>query len=751
MKQKKVKRKVLHLFGRNNDAAPASGTTGSEGDTRGASAASAKGASHAAPAGSGDNRETLEDPFPYGFGSDVLERLVDGEPVGEIPDDGPDIGLGPNAGSGPDVDTGLHDPGEAWESALSGAGDDGTNPLRGDDAGLFGGHVVPGAFGAGMRGGQGLFGANPEDDLREDSGGVVLPLFGSRRSPLSGSRSNQSSARGQWHGGADTYLPADLGELLELLSMPEFGPSALTDEGQSESEPPLRFPTLDRVMGRLGTAISRRLYALSTRRWVVVPSAARRVRFAAWTRFSQPVAATLSLLPLEGQALLGADSDLVQLITSRLLDRGPERSFPELHPQTKEAQLSQASQAVAAHCLHVFQLDLEWALAPFFEVETSRCRVLAPEEPIIEFGEQEECILVTFSVSDGEFSGRLMLLFPADMLRPLEMLLASNARVLMPASTETDDEAFLRLRILSDEQLGTVLSESHPLLASVVLYQMSEDRRVRILQRLNRELQEELVRRMGRRASVLRTLSIEQRVAVRSLLMGEAYTSHILRMCTPEKAARFLGTIATLPSLFPSQATEICAEDNPGLSCGSPLVVDKGIVGRLLMRSFTSDTFVQVSKLLSEGAHALPFDNLSMCSAEAVASLLGHETYGVCGLVLRHLLRKSPELAASVFVRLREEAQAPVLERVLMPRSVDVDIVHTVEHALCAYIPLACNARDGARPIPGEVREDRRASNLLCSSDAFVLLSAMPADARKRLVDTMEQSGIPMPADCKPA
>jgi hypothetical protein len=27
----------------------------------------------------------------------------------------------------------------------------------------------------------------------------------------------------------------------------------------------------------------------------------------------------------------------------------------------------------------------------------------------------------------------------------------------------------------------------------------------------------------------------------------------------------------------------------------------------------------------------------------------------------------------------------------------------------------------------------------------------MPADTKKRLVDTMEHSGIPMPADCKPA
>lgn len=727
MKQKKVKRKVLHLFGRNDSTAAGSGNAGSEGGVRPSVPSSAKGSAQATSAGSAESRETLDDPFPYGFGSDILERLVDGEQIEE--------GTGEDAGCLP------YDCGEAWESAFSGAEEEGVPPLKRE--GLPGGHAA-----------QGTSAESPAGE----SGGNVLPLFGSRR-VLSGtdrpdtiSRADDASVRGQWHHGADTYLPADLGELLELLSMPDFSPSVIADDSRSEGEPPLRFPTLDRVMGRLGTAVARRLYALSTRRWVVVPSAARRVRFAAWSRFTQPVAATLSLLPLEGQALLGADNDLVQLITSRLLDRGPERNFPELYSQaSKETPLSRTSQAVAAHCLHVFQLDLEWALAPFFEVETSRCRVLAPDEPVIEFGEQEECILVTFSVSDGEFSGRLILLFPADMLRPLEILLTSNARVLMPASTETDDEVFLRLRILSDEQLGTLLSESHPLLASVVLYQMSEDRRIRILQRMDRALQEELVRRMGRRASVLRTLSMEQRVAVRSLLMGEAYTSHILRMCTPEKAARFLGTIATLPSLFPSQATEICAEDNPGLSCGSPLVVDKGIVGRLLMRSFTSDTFVQVSKLLSEGAHALPFDSLSMCSAEAVASLLAHETYGVCGLVLRHLLRKSPELAASVFVRLREEAQAPVLERVLMPRSVDVDIVHTVENALCEYIPLACNAHDGARPVSGEVCEDRLASNLLCSSDAFVLLSAMPADTKKRLVDTMEHSGIPMPADCKPA
>ncbi|UZP68900.1 hypothetical protein N1030_07995 [Desulfovibrio mangrovi] len=712
MKQKKVKRKVLQLFGSGgghgravDNGAGAEGEGKEQAASRFSYVSDAYHDTSASRSGSDPDSDEL---FPNGFGGDMLDGIIDGDRMYDpLLNDEHSV-----------KDDELPTGDEAWESALSGAGDDGINPLRSGDSG------------------QGSSPSGPE------RGGAVLPLFGARQK-------SAASRNGQWSGGSEGYLPSDLGELLELLSIPEFGPSGTAGEGQDVAEVPLRFPTLDRVMGRLGTAIGRRLYALSTRRWVVVPGAARRVQFAAWSRFSKPVSATLTMQPLEGVALFGADSDLVQLITSRLMDRGPERTFPELHPQAKDSQLSRASQAVAAHCLHVFQLDLEWALAPFFEVETSRYRVLAPDEPIIEFGEQDECILVSFSVSDGEFSGRLMLLFPVDMLRPLEMLLASNRRILMPASTETDDEAFLRLRILSDEQLSVVLSESHPLLASVVLYQMSEDRRLRVLQRMSKELQEELVRRMGRRASVLRTLSMEQRVAVRSLLMGEAYTSHILRMCTPEKAARFLGTIATLPSLFPSQATEICAEDNPGIACGSPLVVDKGIVGRLLMRSFTSDTFIQVSKLLAEGAHALPFDCLSMCSTEGVASMLAHETYGVCGMVLRHLLRKAPEMAAAVFALLQKDAQAPVFERVLMPRSVDVDIVHTVEKALCEHVPVACSASTG-KAVSEQAGAVQRCSELLCSSDARVLLSAMKVDARNALVEVMEKSGIPMPSDCKP-
>lgn len=550
-----------------------------------------------------------------------------------------------------------------------------------------------------------------------------------------------------WHlPGQDDSRP-DLDALLELISEPDASPHS--SFFKRPEGPILSYPTLDRVLGRLATAVSRRLYALTTRRWVVIPKTAKRVRFSAWSRYVRPVASSFNMYPLEGVALMGADSDLVQLLTARLLDRGPERCFaegrcPDGLQQGDCDPLSTASQAVAAHCMHVFQLDLEWALAPFFEVETTRGRVILPDEPIVEFGENEECVLGSFSVSDGEHTGRYMLLFSAEMLRPLEMLLASNSKMLMPASTETDDEVFLRLRTLSDETLTETLAQSHPLLASVVLYRMSEARRLRILQGMHPELQEELVRRMGRRASVLRTLSLEQRVAARCLLMGEGYTSHILRMCTPEAAVRFLGTVATLPSMFPSQAAELCGEENPGLTCGSTLVVDKGTITRLLMRSFSSETFVLVSRLLAEGSHALPFDNLALCTPEYIAALLMHETYGVGGLVLRHLLRKSSELAAAAFALLDGRAKPAILERVIMPRSVDVDIVHTVENALCEHVPLACKAVEPS----GEPSQSACSGASGCFSDARMLMSGMDAQARAELVALMEHRGIPMPSDC---
>ncbi len=621
----------------------------------------------------------------------VLEELPDGSlDLFDLPDPVPGVHGGPENGI-------------SWESALSGAERCDTDDLGAD---------------AGMDPGIGVRGSG--------SRGTVLRLFGQ----------GDQKTSAYWPSQGGGYGGADLNDLLELLaaSVP-FG----ADPGDGEEDAPLpamSFPTLDRIIGRLATAISRRLYGLTTRRWTVTSHSAKRAEFAAWSRFNRPVASTLHVYPLEGVALMGVDGDLVHSLSARLMDRGPERRFPE-RERTPDDSLSPsvASQAMAAYCLHVFQLDVEWAMAPFFEVETSRGRLVLPDDPIIEFAENEECVISSFTVSDGEHAGRIILLFSAAMLRPLEMLLASSNRVLMPASTETDDEVFLRLRTLSDADLRAYLAEAHPLLASVVLFQMSEDRRLRILQEMGTAMQEELVRRMGRRASVLRTLSLEQRVAVRCLLMGEGHTSHMLRMCTPEAAARFLGTISSLPSLFPSQAAEICGEENPGLTCGSAMVVDKGLVGRLLMRSFSPEVFPVVSRLLAEGVHALPFDCLAVCDPVHIATLLGHESYGVCGLVLRNLLRVSRTLAATVFALLGDDAQPAVLERVLMPRSVDVDVVHVVESALCGQLPMACTGLSAEASL-------RRDGEDTVVPDGVVLLGGLSDARRRELVLQVERHGV---------
>ncbi|GFM37201.1 hypothetical protein [Desulfovibrio psychrotolerans] len=656
--------------------------------------------------------------------------------------------------------------------------------------------------------------------------------------------SAQSSQSGQFSQSGQSVLDgADMDDLFHQLSMmatpdaPEFEPwpdmqGAVPPSGTGEAgHPPdartvnraestgrrvmpdgFAFPALDRMAARMASAMARRLHSLSTRRWQVLPATARRVRFAAWSRFSASLTATVQMLPLEGVALLGADAPLTHLLATRLLDRGPERRFadplpvsaipsvtspapmpekgpghgpdsgntqdnpsgvtphipsaipedirpvvePPPLPRSLQSESSHASpntslgtvqavhdgaahaatsvQAVAAYCLHAFQLDWEWAMAPYFEVETVRCRLIGPGEPVVELGElaeldepgesgdvgdvgeageEDECVLVTFAVSDGERSGRMLLLFPLTMLRPLGAMLAEPARLLMPSYTETDDEAFARLRSLDDAALAAELRTAHPLLAAVVLFRMADERRGRVLQLLEPAMREELVRRMGRRASMLRTLSVEQRTVVRTLLLGETHAAHVLRMCTPEAAARFLSLVATLPSLFPAQASQILAEGAPGMMCSTPLVVDSGMVTRLLMRSFTPAEAAKVRARLKSGGYALPFNCLRRCTPSGIADLLRMECLGGAALVLRHLLRIDPGLAAEVFSLLDETMRPGILERVAQPRSIAADVLHAVENALCREL-FRCGSweygrseRDAGDVTPGNPVQEK--------------------------------------------
>lgn len=599
--------------------------------------------------------------------------------------------------------------------------------------------------------------------------GVVLPLF----IQGGGKRSRRPALLPAGGAGVDGD---DLNEMMRLLTalpgtvqQQDLTPKAdVSNAGNTLS-------ALNRITGRMAASVSRRLQALSHRRWTVRANPARRVRFSAWSRFHKPIAATMQVVPLDGAALLGADAALIGILAERLLDRGPERSFRERAGGGE----TDSAQALAAYCLHLFQLDFEWAMAPFFEVETSRVRVSTHDEPVIEFNSRDECVLCTFFISDGEASGRLIFMAPAAMLRPLELLLGSGARVLAPASTDTDDEVFQKLRSLSDEQLRDSLATSPHLLASVVLFQIPEERRVRILQGLDAPLQEELVRRMGRRASMLRALSQEQRMVARTLIMGEGYAAQVLRMSTPEAAARFLGVAAGLPSLFPSQAAELCGEENAGLTCGSALIVDKGLVSRLLMRSFSPDVFPVVSRLLAQQGRVVPLQALYRCDPSEIAARIALELYGVGALMLRSLLRHSPVAAAQVFARVPEEDRAPLLERVMLPRSVDGDVLHVVEAALCRHLPLVCQGgeveQSAASSAPPEeygqehreVEEtesesaefivQRAGENGLARhgagawsepSDACLLLGGLNPQERQRLLGVMQERALRIPPDC---
>ncbi len=455
----------------------------------------------------------------------------------------------------------------------------------------------------------------------------------------------------------------------------------------------LADPAQERIMSRFTMAVERRLRTLSSRPWTIRGGTFRRVEASAWTRLSRPAGVSFQLMPLGGTALLGVDEQLAHLLASRLLDRGPERRFSVSGKSRQHTMLSTVEQAVAVHCLGMFQLDLEWALAPLMDVESRRCRTLSPGEPVFEFQQGEVCLMLRTVVSDGESSGVLALLCPASLSHLLEVGIDSRLpRIALWAG----DERVRAVCALSDEELVYTLSGAPLSFAAVVLEQLSEERRKWLFAAMDESVRDELMRSIGRRIPVLRRLNREQRMVARTLLMGEWHAARVVGMCTPQAAARFLATVASLPSLFPSQAADVLAEEAPGISCSSGLMIDRGLVDRLLMRGVAPAMAYEVRRLLDGVGHAMPFDRLFDCDAATVAHLLLPEPVGVMALVLRHLLYRSPAFAAEVFGLLEAWSRPAVFERLLLPRLVDAEVVHVVEQALCDGVPLASGTENTA-------------------------------------------------------
>ncbi|SIO36039.1 hypothetical protein [Halodesulfovibrio marinisediminis] len=465
----------------------------------------------------------------------------------------------------------------------------------------------------------------------------------------------------------------------------------------------IQFPVLDKVLNKFAAVASKRLHKISGQSCQIKAIRSARAPFDVWLRMDHPLATSFSMFPLEGVGVFGMEREVAVGLANAIFSAGEQESLSQLlrrlavlKKNKKNLPMFPMAGSVVRHVLHLLLLDLEWALAPFYEVESIHGKADEPALYSKHFWLDEPCIACELSISidmnsvEGSgaesSSGTMMIMFPEKMLEEILPILTGEQSVLVPELTEFGTSALERLLHLDNDVLRAELESQHPLSAAVILSQLSEDRRMTLIEKMSKDKREGIERRVGHRAGIEQVLSEPQQFVASVLALGESHAAQVLSSFSPEAAAGFLREAGKLPSLYPEQVNALLKSRNSSIVSTGALVVDSALVRRLMIRAVAAKDMAKVVALCRNDRVHMPFALILSVPVEDVVTVLRTEPVSIHTAVVLLVLETDREYAARLLAAFTHEEQQQIVKQLIHGKRIESEFVTLLENYLIAQL-----------------------------------------------------------------
>lgn len=464
----------------------------------------------------------------------------------------------------------------------------------------------------------------------------------------------------------------------------------------------VQFPVLEKIMSQFASGATKRLRKLTGCSCSVVPVRSVRAPFDVWLRMDHPVATSFSMFPLDGVNLVGLERNVAVGLAHALYSAGAQEPLRNLlsriegHKKSKEACGCPIAKSVVQHLLHLLLLDMEWAFAPYYEVESIHGKAGEQVKYTTYFELDEPCVVCELAVSidDGSeqqsdsngINGTMMLIFPEKIFGDVLPILTGEQEILVPEFIEMNASAIEKLLRLDNDVLYIELMNQHPLSAAVILSQLSEDRRYALIEKMPVEKQEAIERRAGHRARVEIVLSESQQFVASVLALGEGHAAQVLRSFSPEAAAGFLREAGKLPSLYPEQVKALLRSRNSSIVSAGALVVDSALVRRLMIRAIATQDMAHVVALCRNERVHMPFAPIISVPVQEIVTVLRNEPVAIQQAVIVLLLKTDREYAAELFGRFSVAEQAKIALQFEYEKKIEPEYITLLENHLIAQL-----------------------------------------------------------------
>lgn len=460
----------------------------------------------------------------------------------------------------------------------------------------------------------------------------------------------------------------------------------------------IQYPVLDKIVRRFAADASKRVSKATGNSCRFEPMSSTRTSFDVWLDMERPVVSAFSMFPLEGAGLIGIERSFANALIHALFGVGEYRNDACFSTQNGEEE-SKADAPIGhgaiRHLLHLLLLDMEWALAPYFEVECCHSGTKDDAAYQQNFALDDSCIVCEFSIQlsgvGKEYScGTMMIVLSDRMIAGIENILTGEQEILVPEFEEIDDNVLQHFRSMADEDLLSELTVQPPLSAAVILSQLSEDRRWVLVAAMDAERQEAINRRMGHRVGIEKVLTEAQQVVASILALGEAHAAQVLRSFSLEAAAGFLQEAAKLPSLYPEQVLDLLKQKNSSIVSAGALIVDNALVRRIMIRAIAPENMAKIVSLCRDEQVHMPFAPVLRKPVAEVAKVLRKEPVAICRAIILFLLKVDREYAHTLLQKLPDTKE--LRKQLRLERNVAPDFVAVLENG--AVLQLAEGAGD---------------------------------------------------------
>ena len=451
----------------------------------------------------------------------------------------------------------------------------------------------------------------------------------------------------------------------------------------------VQYPVLDKIVRRFAAVASKRVSTATGHGCRFEAVSSIRTSFDAWLRMQRPVASAFSMLPQQGSGLIGMERPFANALIHALFGAG-EYEGDTGHPVLNDEDNLSGTDApigygAVRHLLHLLLLDMEWAFAPYFEIECSHSGTAGDAVYQQNFSLDDSCTVCEFSIQlygigKKGCQGTMMIVFSEQMIAGIESILTGKQEILVPDFEVMDEDVLQRLRLMADDDLFEELNIQPPLSAAVILSQLSDDRRNVLLAAMDADRQEAINRRVGHRAGIETILTETQQVVASILALGEAHAAQVVSSFSLEAAAGFLREAAKLPSLYPEQVQELLKQKNSSIVSAGALIVDNALVRRIMIRAIAPENMAQIVSLCRTEQVHMPFAPVLRKSVAEVASKLQREPVAVCRAIVLFLLKADREYAHSLLQLLPNSKQ--LRNQLRLKRNIAPDFVTVLENSI---------------------------------------------------------------------